>query len=476
MGISFQPGPEALLAPAAMQISQALQQLLAPNYQFQLGLRQALATNPALIQQLADVEALAPGTLAGLGAGNVADTITRTPQSAQGEFQQQNRGKIVKNAETNLEADTIKGMMTIDEAKTIFDLMQKDPKLKIEDAMRKITGETATQRAQRPAAELSGALAQDKLNALRDFDTRQGNKVDMVSLARQFVAGKTTTGQLAPILALHPEQWNAALNHVMTERQNAHQIALRALMDGPNSASTFMMQKAFQMFDQSNAGSPDVWQSYLYGNNGKGRKEEAEALSKQAANTLTPDQRDLVEVYNADKQMKFQARQRVVGDFVQDMVRAVDDFGVDLQAGLPDASLQIKLQGIQQLLDVQSSWTGKTLIAKYGDIPGSDKGMMKIFEDEGLYFQDEKGNILLPQDAIPQMVPAQEQSNQTKTREQVAVQSMIDSYSKLSPAQQKILLDAWRAENPRIFSLFAERMGIKVDTSGAKKLPPVTIR
>jgi hypothetical protein len=96
MGISYIPGPEALLAPAAQQIASGLERFINPNLQFQRQMQAALATNPALIQQLADLESNAPGLLQQMGFGELGNSIANVPQSIQAMIQQGSRGAVTE--------------------------------------------------------------------------------------------------------------------------------------------------------------------------------------------------------------------------------------------------------------------------------------------------------------------------------------------------------------------------------------------
>lgn len=63
MGISYIPGAEATLGPALAQLTQAAGQLIDPNFEFRRRFTQALATNPQLLQELADVEFASGGAV-----------------------------------------------------------------------------------------------------------------------------------------------------------------------------------------------------------------------------------------------------------------------------------------------------------------------------------------------------------------------------------------------------------------------------
>jgi hypothetical protein len=477
MGIQYIPGPEQLLAPVAATIGEAVGRMINPNFQFQQGMRQALATNPGLIQQLADIEAMAPGTLGNLGFGNLTGTIGKTPQSAESEFKQKNRGKIQENAAANLQADTATATLTADQAVKMADMMKADPKLSAENALLKITGETETQRIRRPAAQLDANQAKVTMEAMRDVDVKQLGKVDMILEARKFVRGQADPTRMVQIMSVPQTAkiFDDALNTVMQERQMAHNIQLQNMRDDPMSGSTFLDQKAFMMFDQSNAGSPSVWKDYMYGNQGKGRRSEAEELAKKPLGELTPDQRDLVEVYNADKSMRFAATSKIARDYNVGLQRAIEDFRTGLNNGIPETEQQTKLQGIQDIIDAKAALTRVPLKVVYGKIPGSDSGWTKWIKDEGIYFVNPATDEMVPMKQVfgdyTPPTPTEE-----KTRIAPGLQSMITHFRSLSPGAQQAQLGVWETGDPAVYKQLIDALGIAKDSVGPKKQPPVTIR
>lgn len=63
MGISYIPGPEATLGPALAELVKGIGTAVNPNAEFRKKFEQALATNPSMVQQLADLEFKSPGSV-----------------------------------------------------------------------------------------------------------------------------------------------------------------------------------------------------------------------------------------------------------------------------------------------------------------------------------------------------------------------------------------------------------------------------
>lgn len=81
MGVSYLPGFEQQLAPAAAQLAAGLERFINPNAGFQRVAQAQILQNPQIAQQLADLEKLAPGFLQGLGLGGLSEHISAVPQS-----------------------------------------------------------------------------------------------------------------------------------------------------------------------------------------------------------------------------------------------------------------------------------------------------------------------------------------------------------------------------------------------------------
>lgn len=260
MGVSYIPGPEQLLAPAAAQIAEGLQKYLQPQKEFQQRMQQAIGQNPALMGQLADVEYEAPGTLQRLGFGALGVTIASLPPSPQKQFQVQNREKIVRGATAKLEADTA-------EAEDAPEKLERD---KAEHTQRMQSGEQSIRRGaqvlETGAIELDFAKRRQALvRTLPDLGT-----IDFYDEARKFMGGKLNGEKTAAFFASDETRlpFVDALNALQRERDRAVTVTMennrRADADGDKVAAR-RSQNAFLAFQRAgDAGTVETWEQYLY--------------------------------------------------------------------------------------------------------------------------------------------------------------------------------------------------------------------
>src|SRR5258708_37757455 len=95
MGITYEPSIGEQRGPAIDQFAKGLSKALQPNRDFQIGMQKAIGGNPALGQQLADLEYNAPGTLDSLGFGDLGKVIAAMPESPAQTARRSKRGDIV---------------------------------------------------------------------------------------------------------------------------------------------------------------------------------------------------------------------------------------------------------------------------------------------------------------------------------------------------------------------------------------------
>lgn len=76
------PGDYGGIGESVGQIANAVAKMLNPNHDFQVGMRDAMAKNPKLYQQLVDIEHTSPGTLEAMGFGKDLAKIANKGQSS----------------------------------------------------------------------------------------------------------------------------------------------------------------------------------------------------------------------------------------------------------------------------------------------------------------------------------------------------------------------------------------------------------
>lgn len=382
MGINYIPGPESYLAQPLAMFAEGLNNMINPNFKFQKAMQGLLAQKPELIQQLADVEATTPGTLEKLGFGGLTSTISQVPQSAQSKFQQKNRDKIVQTEEGKMEAEAVKAQFTIDDIKGYAEFIKQNPNAKFEDYMHRLTGETETTRLKRPAVAAESKVVADAIGQTPDLAA-----INLRDEARKFLRDPSYDAQRAASFFTNPSTRDAFVQQISQYREdhlNAYQTA--ALAERGTGKDNFLTQKAFQMYDQSNAGTLDAWKDYL--TNPETKRKAAELASKQR-DTLAPSERDLVDVFEADKRMELSSRLRDTREYRVGIQNSVRNIRTAMDKG-DQSGIDLELTSLNDLLTERGLHTGQKVTAKFGKIPGSGW----LFENQGLYFVDENQQVV----------------------------------------------------------------------------------
>lgn len=437
--VTYIPGYEALLAPAAQQITDGVVKLLQPNKDFQEQMRAAVATNPQLLQQLADVEAQSPGLLSGLGFGPLGEQVAQVPESAQSQIQRQNRGRIVKGAERDLDIDEASGDIKLRTLESAAKLLATNAGMD-EDAARALIGipsrtQERVQEAQLTTVEAEagvagdvatakGAAARDTTEALERRKTLLGNawaelpnigEVDLRQTAKDFLDNKITDMSTIYAIQSVPETaqvFNMQVQNLQQQRAQDAQALLASQRD--TGFDSYARQKAYMMFDTSeNAGSVNSWMDYLFNQD---TRENMDAILAKPPTERTIQERELVEVHEANTRIQSDASLESVRAFTGAIGSAISHVNSAVKGRDPkdvkpdDAAIVPFISEINQTLESRARITGKAYKAQWGEIPDTNKWGIWRGSDHGLYFTNADGEIVSPAEVLnPVMEPAQDQ-------------------------------------------------------------------
>lgn len=151
--VQYIPGPEQILAPAAAQITEGVLNFLNPHRQFQMAVQESIARNPEIAQHFANLEAASPGLLKNLGIGRLA-SIPATPER---QFEIANREQILGGMEAKLGAETAASKFNAQNIQQALQLIQQDPSIGMDAALKLATGQTM---AERSVSGLAGDVAE----------------------------------------------------------------------------------------------------------------------------------------------------------------------------------------------------------------------------------------------------------------------------------------------------------------------------
>lgn len=372
MGIQYIPGPEQILVPAAEQISQGLAKFLNPAKDLQIATQRAMATNPELIQHMADMEASAPGTLHGLGLGPIADLVSMIPQSAAGAAEVAARPGAAKEAVAQQGARTATATTTAatatlnaDVVKNAAKIMSADPSISFDTALRTLTGETAAGReATKREAQVKTEQAKQTLAQIQRARglPEDLSKVDWTSEARDFLDGNLSGAAATAYFGNRDTQeaFSTAIHGVLTQRQLDAQKALAA-QRGDKSVDNFRTQKAFQEYEKSGGvGNLDSWQKFLFSPEAQ---DKARALMSGAAKPANQEDRDLLQIAKVTKT-------QIDTDKLRDITSVNDKIATQMKrvdTAASDQEREVGIQGLNELLKQRANLGGLKVTATYND-------------------------------------------------------------------------------------------------------------
>jgi hypothetical protein len=372
MGIQILPGPDAVLNPAIAGLGQAIDKFLNPNRDLQRSVQAAMATNPELLQHMADLESGNPGTFAKLGLGPVADLISSVgpstheivdtalqPGAAATAIAKQGAEKATAQAQT------AQAGLTGDIVKKAGNIMAQDPSISFDTALRTLTGQTGTGRtAEQMKNQVEIGSGQKTLEALQRAGQlpKDLSQVDWTGKATDFLNGHLSGSEASAYFG-NPDTSKAfteAIDGVKQQRQLDAQKAIAAL-HGDKSVDNFRTQKAFQEYEKSGGvGTLDTWHKFLFDPEAQDRARNLMNGSVQPANQ---EDRDLKSIAQVTKQQVATDKLRditTLNNNINTAMKRVDTAGSDQER-------EVAIQGLNQLLSQRSQFGGMKVQASYND-------------------------------------------------------------------------------------------------------------
>lgn len=463
--VQYLPGPEAILGPALGELAQSVGHLINPNREFQLRMQGALATNPGLIQQLADTEAQSPGALKALGLGPLADVISSVPESVGAKTARTNRGTIEQTANTQVQ--TAAGQAQLDAgrvAATIDFLKSPEGKTAQSDQILKLlTGETPTEKklktaeaaratteANVAAAEAPGKIAKAQLDAtaidqaIKNMPLFAGK--DFRQLARDFIGGKLDAAT-AQSLFLTPGASQALETAVRVQEQEEQRAFEKYLLSlrGDNKDDNFQTQKAYQMFTKTNAGTLEAWKTILF----QGGAAQAQELLKKDPTKTTQAEKDLIAAYDANERELLDNRISQARNFATGVGQALGQVRTSIKNGESDTAIQLGLNDLQAILDTRAGTTGSRYQVHYKEAPSvgrKETRVPSIFLPKELYFTDETGTRVDESVVLAANLPSTRKGVQ-----QADVMQAVGELSKYSAKENAAALAELKSKRPDIY-------------------------
>jgi len=370
MGIQILPSTGDSIAQGINQIAAGLDKYLNPNRDLQLVMQRTMASNPELLQSMADLESNAPGTMAKLGLGPLASIIGQVPQSAKGAAETATRPRAGQEAASRQSANissselaVSKNALDADKVKAAAKIMGADPSITFDAALRTLTGETAVEREDaKTTSKLKNAAAQNTLKTLeRAGQIGDISQIDWRSKANDFINSRLSGSEAAAYFG-NPDTARAfgeAIDVIKMERQIAAQKAMISLR-GDNSVDNFRTQKAFQEYQKSGGvGTLQAWESFLFD---PAMQMKAKQLMANP-NSVSEADKDLLAIAKVTKtqiDVDKLGNVTLVNDKIANQLKKIENAATDLDRDL-------LITGLNDFLRQRAAIGGARLTAKYND-------------------------------------------------------------------------------------------------------------
>lgn len=441
MGISYIPGNEQLLAPAFEKIAEGVANVLQPNKRFQDAVLGAIVQNPGLIQEFANFEASAPGTLNKLGIGGLA----AVPPSPDAEFQAKNRGKIVAGKEGALEAETLKNNLDAERIRGAFKLLSSPDADGVarDAALKLITGQTQDERTISAERAKQAPIETEAMRTETDLKAQQAALASKGLAAAQRILSegpdvsltKFMNGEYEPdeLLAIASTPfWNviqAQMNIYGDELRMRHQFRTEN-----NALERQKYMAATELFLQLGRGSPQDAYQYMFGGG---------ALKASQGQTLEGGQAEIAEGL---RQITDQSRAAKALAANQRFLTALETFRriPDLKNPDSEAEKRLAADGINAALMERAVFGAPVFSVTYEEVT-KQRGLGRLLygpsKVKELVFRDAKGNIV----PVSQVVAATDKVPTGPADSDL--QPYVDAYQAADSATKARLLSTWRGQS-----------------------------
>lgn len=408
MGITYEPSVSQQIGSENIQnFGKMIGDMIHPNLEFQKAMTTAVSKDPKLAQSLADLEHNAPGSLASLGFGSVGAVLSHMPESPENQALRENRPEAVQAAKMKVAAETATSGVTIERMNNLFHALKNNKQLASEDVRRILTGQTADEaslthtQAQVAAGEAPEKMASSQYlykqyEALLNQSPSNSAGTDYMQMAQDYLAGKNPPGlqQLLsmPTLpgAISPKDlFDRALGVAQAKQREGFDLYLNGIRSN-DITKRQATQHAYDAYKTSDyAGSMSAWNTVLTDPNAIG------AVKAKDPATLTPDDKDILAVANAQGQLQKDKQLGQVRAISSQLGTAITRFqsAKNNPAVHNEQDLTYFVGQINAVLLQLGGVTHKYYVAHYDTPPGGSGA-------KSLYFTNTQGHLVDPQVAM----------------------------------------------------------------------------
>lgn len=402
------PGLDEYLSRGIKDLGDTISLFMETDRKTVRGIRDMLIQKPELMQQFADMEASSPGMLKKMGFGNLADTLSKMPESASAIIARLGKGDIVEGGLAKGKAEAGKSKLSVESLDNIKNMPQdiKDDLLRTIVGARSPEAISAEKRTERVASATEPSVIRRAGEA-----ARPELRSDLQAIAIDVVdrTGKTNPNDLAKIMSV-PED-AAAFSAYMTAYANEKQqkaaenvAGIRATTSGNEVSETSRFNNATKIQQATGRGDPDKIMEIQ-------RDPTAARITYQELQTkisqlqpeqqLEQDEQAFIDSYEAIGDMRQMENLDRYGQISGNVGRITMQMNTHFKtipikdrknaAGFYVSELNKNLLAAQKL-------GARPLIAKYGPVPRSFAR-----DIPQLHFTDTNGKIYTPEQAAVDM-------------------------------------------------------------------------
>lgn len=410
--VFIEPSLSQQLGPGLDQLIAGINHAINPDYGFQEKMKIELANNPKLAQNLADLEATAPGTLKGLGFGPLTKLVSSIPESAAGQVARESKGNIVQVEKGKI---ALEGQQTQFESNKFADALQnlEDPVLRHEFINRFLTGSISpetdialkeaqtkeqTSRANIIQAQEPGEIAEAK--AKKELQDAIDAHPELKSYDPVRIVRALSNGQSVPNLDLYlarpgaKEALTAARIIFEAQANRDQREFLRMQFNHTISQEEKQnIQRAGQFLFATKAGTLQAWRTVLE-NPGA-----VEAIQKKSPEQLDQSEKDVLHAFEAQQQQQDLVDERANQIENLNLRQAHNAAASAVKSAESKAGLELALTPLNNILATRAKHGGELYQARYGKVPEvgqpegtTNRGIFHPFGgNEELFYVDKAG-------------------------------------------------------------------------------------
>ena len=448
MGIQILPSTGDAIAGTIKDLAAGIDKFINPNKDLQLAVQRTVATNPELLQHMADMEANAPGTMGRLGLGNLAPIIAAIPQSAAATAEAATRPRAAEQATATQGAAIATANTTTSRAGLTGEVIQKagkimaaDPSISFDAALKTLGLDTQSERTVADT-KAKVATAEGDLTLQAALRARQLpedlSKIDWTTEASSFLDGDLPGSAAAAYFGNKDtrEAFTTAIHSIMTQRQIDATAAWRASRG--TGVDNLEKRQAFTMYTRT-GGTANLqsWRDYLFNPE---KRQRAEELLVSGAEPKTDEDKALLAIARVNREQKNTLATGEVLKVNSAIKKSLDDID---KADTPQNREQL-INSLNIALKRRAEFGGMDVVASWDDQPWYKPGFMG--GGDKLIFKDRKTGKIIDGETVNSVITDPQASDIRGPELSPVAQKSLQAILALPPAQREAAKNKMRMQ------------------------------